>query len=181
MNEYAMALEPDYSQSAFKRWWKRLDLLQQRMLRLCLSLLVMVLCFPLYYAGLFGTQEGPLNPANIGARLAEMGVSQTHAMVLFTTLVIVAVSWNWIYNAVSLAAGHRLTCSHAEPDGRVCGAAATRGKVTRKLTGKTVEQYTCPRGHRRGEGHFHPVRKGVVSHCVWVLAVFFCLVVYFLG
>lgn len=181
MNEHAMALEPDYRQSAFRRWWRSRDPLQQRLLRMCLSLLVMVLCFPLYYAGFFGTQEGPLNPAAIGDRLAGLGVSQTHAMVIFTTLLIAAVTWNWIFNAASLAAGHRLTCSHLDDGGKVCGARATRRKVTRKLTGRTVVEYTCPRGHRRAEAHFHPVRKGTLSHCLWLLTVFFCLVVYFNG
>ena len=92
-------------ETAFWRWWNRLSFVQKRLFRMFASMLVMVLCFPLYYLGLFGSVEGPLNPARIGDSLAGMGVTKTHSLVFFLSFLIISVSWNWIYNIVSLLMG----------------------------------------------------------------------------
>lgn len=62
-------------------------------------MVVMGLSFVLYYLGLFGEVEGPLTPERIGDRLAAMGVSGDHLFYLFLLLTVIAVTWNWLYNA----------------------------------------------------------------------------------
>ena len=130
-------------ESLFSRWWNSRTFIQKRLIRFCFSMLVMVLCFPLYYLGLFGTVEGPLNPARIGESLAGLGVTRTHSMVFFLSFLIMAVTWNWIYNLVSYLAGARLTCNKTDEDGKPCGARAERKKVVHKKSGETVSQYVC--------------------------------------
>ncbi|MCJ7594023.1 MAG: hypothetical protein MUO52_04530 [Desulfobacterales bacterium] len=168
-------------ESPFRRWWNSRSFVQKRMIRFCLSMLVMVICFPLYYLGLFGSVEGPLNPARIGDSLAGMGVTKTHAMSFFLSFLIISVTWNWIYNLVSHLSGSRLTCNRPDDGGKPCGAAAERRRVTHKKTGKVVPQYVCANGHKRPEAHFHPVHKGTFSHTLWILALTFCVIVFFLS
>lgn len=168
-------------ESFFKRWWNSRSFLQQRLIRFCLSMLVMVVCFPLYYMGLFGTVEGPLSPAHIGDQLAGMGITRTHSMLLFLSFLIIAVSWNWIFNLVSLLAGARLTCKRSLPDDAICGARVKCSKIINKKTGGKVLQYICDQGHKRPDAHFHPVRKGTVSHSVWVISLVFCIIVFFMN
>ncbi|MDF1590304.1 MAG: hypothetical protein P1P89_02215 [Desulfobacterales bacterium] len=168
-------------ESPFKRWWNSRSFIQQRLIRFCFSMLVMVVCFPLYYLGLFGGVEGPLNPARIGEQLAGMGVTRTHSMLLFLSLLIIAVSWNWIYNLVSLLIGARLTCKRSLSDDAVCGAPVKRSKIINKKTGRKVPQYICTKGHKRPDAHFHPVRKGTVSHSIWVISLAFCIIVFFMS
>lgn len=155
--------------------------MQKRLIRFCLSMLVMVLCFPLYYLGLFGSVEGPLNPARIGNSLAGMGVTRTHSAVFFITLLVIAVSWNWIFNLVSYVAGARLTCNKPDGAGKPCGARTERRNVVHKKTGQKVPQYVCTEGHKRPEAHFHPVQKGTFSHTLWVMALIFCVIVFFMS
>ena len=170
---------PCYAESAFQRWWKSRSFIQKRLIRFCMSMLTMVVCFPLYYLGLFGGVDGPLNPARIGEALAGMGVTRTHSMVLFLSFLIMAVSWNWIYNLVSLRVGARLTCKRSIDDaGGVCGARVQRTRALHRKTGQPADQYVCERGHKRPDAHFHPVRKGAVSHSVWATALFFCIIVW---
>ncbi|MCG6911393.1 MAG: hypothetical protein LJE94_14880 [Deltaproteobacteria bacterium] len=173
----------DYNQaSLFKRWWSGRDYLQKRMIRMCLSMLVMVVCFPLYYLGLFGSVEGPLNPAGIGDFLANMGMTRTHFMVLFLSFLIIAVSWNWIYNAVSMGIGARLTCSRKMgEDGHLCAARVTRTKVAHKKTGRVTVTYVCARGHTGTDAHFHPLTKGTFSHTLWLTSLCFCVIVFFMS
>jgi hypothetical protein len=173
--------QTQHEESTFRKWWNSRSFIQRRMIRLCLSILVMLICFPLYYLGFFGGVEGPLNPSEIGDALARMGVTKTHSMIFFPTLLIVSVSWNWIYNLVSLVMGARLTCNKADDRGHPCGASVKRSKAIRKKTGKSVTQYVCLKGHKRPDAHFHPVRKGTVSHTLWVIALAFCVVVFFLS
>jgi len=168
-------------ESFFKRWWNSRNFLQQRLIRFCISMLVMAVCFPLYYLGLFGSVEGPLNPARIGDQLAVMGVTRTHAMVLFLSFLIIAVSWNWIYNLVSLLMGSRLTCKRMLSGDTVCGAPVKRSKIINKKTGQRVPQYSCSKGHKRPDAHFHPVRKGTVSHTIWVMSLVFCVIVFLMS
>jgi hypothetical protein len=165
----------------FWRWWNGLSFIQKRLIRMFLSMMVMILCFPLYYLGLFGSVDGPLNPARIGASLAGMGVTKTHSMVFFLSFLIIAVSWNWIYNIVSVLTGSRLTCNKLDEEGKPCGARVERRKVEQKKTGQKVAQYVCANGHKRPEAHFHPVKKGTFSHTVWMIALIFCVIVLFLS
>jgi len=165
----------------FWRWWNSLSFIQKRLIRMFLSMMVMILCFPLYYLGLFGSVEGPLNPAKIGASLAGMGVTKTHSLVFFLSFLIIALSWNWIYNIVSLLTGARLTCNKVDDEGKPCGARVEKRKVEQKKTGQKVAQYVCTNGHKRPDAHFHPVQKGKFSHTVWVIAAVFCFIVFFLS
>jgi hypothetical protein len=165
----------------FWRWWNSLSFIQKRLIRMFLSMMVMILCFPLYYLGLFGGVEGPLNPAKIGASLAGMGVTKTHSLVFFLSFLIIAVSWNWIYNIVSLLTGARLTCNKLDDEGKPCGARVEKRKVEQKKTGQKVAQYVCANGHKRPDAHFHPVQKGTFSHTLWVIAAVFCFIVFFLS
>ena len=165
----------------FWRWWNSLTFIQKRLIRMFLSMMVMILCFPLYYLGLFGSVEGPLNPSRIGASLAGMGVTKTHSVVFFLSFLIIALSWNWIYNMVSLTIGARLTCNKLDEEGKPCGAKVERRKVEQKKTGQKVAQYVCTNGHKRPDAHFHPVQKGTFSHTLWVIAAIFCFIVLFLS
>jgi hypothetical protein len=176
-----MTTMENYGQgNPFWRWWNKLSFVQKRLVRMSLSTVVMILCFPLYYLGLFGSVAGPLNPGRIGDSLAGMGVTKTHSFIFFLSFLIIAVSWNWIYNIVSLLLGSRLTCNKADEEGKPCGARVERRKVEQKKTGQKVAQYVCANGHKRPDAHFHPVQKGTVSHTVWLVALTFCVVVFFL-
>lgn len=174
-------VNPCYGESAWHQWWKTRSFIQQRMLRLCLSMLVMILCFPLYYLGLFGTVDGPLHPTRIGDFLAGMGVTRIHAMALFLALLIIAVTWNWIYNLVSLAAGARLTCKRTiDEAGTVCGAAVRRSRAGHWKTGTSAAvRYACIHGHQGSQAHFHAVKKGTISHSLWVICLAFAAIVVF--
>jgi len=174
-------VNPYEQESPFSRWWNSRTFIQKRLIRLCLSMLVMILCLPFYYLGLFGTVDGPLNPGRFGDALAGMGVTKTHSLVFFLSFLIIAVSWNWVYNLVSLLIGSRLTCNKPDEEGKPCGAPVERRKVEHKKTGQRVPQYVCAKGHKRPEAHFHPVKKGTISHTVWVIALIFCVIVLFLS
>ena len=169
------------NESPLRRWWNSLDFLQKRLVRMGVSFLVMILCFPLYYLGFFGTVEGPLHPSNIGEGLANLGVTRTHSAIFFLSLLTIAVSWNWIFNLVSIGMGARLTCKKTGEDGKPCGARVERKKVFQKKTSKTVPQYICIHGHKLPEANFHPVQKGTFSHTLWVMALVFCVIVFFMS
>lgn len=180
MSESINMTKPYDRKTPFRRWWNSRSYIQKRLIRFCLSMLVMVICFPLYYLGLFGGVEGPLSPAQIGDRLAGMGVTRTHSMVFFLSFLIIALSWNWIYNLVSLLMGSRLTCNKTDDQGRPCGAPVRRRRVVHKKRGNVVSQYLCTHGHKRPDAHFHPVKKGTISQTVWVISLAFCVIVFFL-
>jgi hypothetical protein len=144
-----------------------------------LTLIVMGVSFFLYYLGLFGTVEGPLTPANIGASLSSLGVTQRHVIIILLTLLIGAITWNWIYNLTSLVAGHRMTCQARSKDAHgFCGAPVRRIRHVSKRSGRTVVEYVCPDGHRRNEAHFHPLKKGVVSHTVCAACLAFVIIAF---
>ncbi len=143
----------------------------QRINRFILSILVMLVCFPLYYLGFFGSVEGPLQPVQIGQWLADIGVSKNHILVLFTSLTILTVTWNWIFNLSSLLIGSRLTCKWEDRRGLICGVPVIFKKIFDKKTDRFLTQYVCSRGHKRHDAHFHPVKKGTVSHAVWMISL----------
>ena len=181
MNEPISMEMPYPYESPLKRWWNSRSFVQKRLIRFCMSMLVMVICFPLYYLGLFGSVEGPLNPAAIGDTLAGMGVTQKHAMLLFLSFLIIAVSWNWIFNLVSMLMGSRLSCSRPTAGGRPCAARVKRERRLDQKSGRKVFHYTCEKGHKRNEAHFHPVKKGTISHSLWLISFVFCLMVFFMS
>ncbi|PKN61655.1 MAG: hypothetical protein CVU57_28335 [Deltaproteobacteria bacterium HGW-Deltaproteobacteria-15] len=178
----ARVSQVEYNQeNPIRRWWNTRTYIQKRLIRFCLSMIVFILCLPLYHAGLFGTVDGPLNPARMGESLAGMGVTRTHSALFFLSILIIAVAWNWIFNLVSYFAGARLTCNKADEEGLPCGARVERRKVIQKKTGQSVPQYVCEKGHKRPDAHFHPVQKGTASHTIWVIAAVFCGIVLFLS
>lgn len=80
-----------------------------------LTMVVMGISFGLYYLGFFGGVPGPLSPGHIGDVLAGMGISDRHLLILCLSLTAVALTWNWIYNALGRVlnrnradAGHRI-------------------------------------------------------------------------
>ncbi len=153
---------------------------QNRLANFGVTLMVMGASFALYYLGLFGTVEGPLTPERMGASLSAMGITQRHVIVMLLTLLIAALTWNWIYNLGSLLAGHRMTCNAVDKaTGEVCGAAVQRRRHVAKRSGHTVVEYRCPHGHLRPEAHFHPVRKGTVSNTIWIGCAVFTLIAVF--
>lgn len=146
-----------------------------------LTMIVMGISFGLYYLGLFGTVEGPLTPANVGATLSGLGVTQRHVIMVLISILIFAVSWNWIFNLSSALAGARTTCKAMEKgdDNGFCGAPVKRTRRESKRTGKRVVEYVCPCGHRRADAHFHPVKKGSVGNTVWMACLAFVLIAVF--
>ena len=156
-------------------------LLRQRLNRFGLSIIVMGICFPLYYLGFFGTVEGPLNPANLGMILNNIGVSKCHMFVFFLFLTIIAATWNWLYNFINLLIGLRFTCSKTNDNGTPCNAPVTRKKIINKKTGTAAPQYVCTNGHKRPEAHFHPVKKGAFSHTLWIISLIFCIIIFYLS
>lgn len=163
------------------RWWHSRSFIQRRLIRMCLSMMVMMLCFPLYYLGLFGTVEGPLNPARLGDHLARMGVTRIHCLMLFLTLMIMALTWNWIYNFASLLAGSRFVCVQKKVNGRPCGAGVVRRRIVDPKSGRKRFQYVCAKGHRQYRAGFQPLKKGTVSHCLWLISAAFCGMVVFMA
>ena len=180
MKQIAQPHMGQMNKSLFQTWWDSRSFLQKRVIRFCLSMLVMVLCFPLYYAGLFGTVDGPLHPSAIGARLAGLGVTKTHFLLMFLSILIISLSWNWIFNLVSLAAGSRLTCTKKR-SGDFCGKPVKRTRVDDPKTGGKKVIYVCESGHEQEEAHFHPVKKGTISHCLWLLSLSFAAIVAFMS
>lgn len=155
------------------------DFLRQRLTHFGLTMIVMCICFALYYLGLFGTVDGPLNPARLGTSLAGIGIAKIHILALFIFLLVIAVIWNWIFNWASLLAGSRLTCiKKVDNEGDVCGASVSRKKVVHKKTGRVITQYVCVSGHKKPEARFHPVRKGTLSHSLWVISLLFCIIIF---
>jgi len=177
MSDNMKSPQIDNQGSPFRRGGDTKDFFRQRLTGFGLTMIAMGVCFPLYYLGLFGGVEGPLTPAHLGERLGGMGVSKTHMLVLFLSFLIFAITWNWIYNLVSLLIGSRMTCNKTDTHGIPCGAPVKRGRAAHKKTGNVVSQYVCTHGHKRPEAHFHPVKKGAVSHTIWVISLTFCVII----
>jgi uncharacterized protein YybS (DUF2232 family) len=53
-----------------------------------LTMVVMGISFILYYLGFFGSVDGPLTPAKLGATLSGLGVTQRHVIVILLSLLI---------------------------------------------------------------------------------------------
>lgn len=143
-----------------------------------MTMIVMGISFGLYYLGFFGGIDGPLSSDNLALRLKEMGVTQRHVMIFFLTLLLFTSVWNWVYNLISYINGSRLTCKK-EVDGKPCGEPVIRLRCVGKKTGYKYTVYVCKHAHRLNEAHFHPIRKGTVSHCLWLTSIVFCGIVFF--
>jgi hypothetical protein len=152
---------------------------RQRLHNFGLTMIVMGICFIFYYLGFFGNVKGPLNPAQVGETFARLGVSKTHVLVFACALMVFAITWNWLYNLMKFLRGSQLTCNRMGDPSGPCGAPVIREKIVHEKTGQTVSRYVCPHGHKRPAAHFHPVKKGIVSHTLWVMAVIFCLIVFY--
>ncbi|MGA6924324.1 MAG: hypothetical protein WBY88_01515 [Desulfosarcina sp.] len=150
---------------------------RSRLYHFGLTMVVMGASFILYYLGLFGTVDGPLSPDNVGAFLSGLGVTRHHVIMMLLSILIFALSWNWVFNLTSAIVGARMTCKAGlkEVDG-VCGAPVKRTRRTSKRSRQTVVEYVCPHGHRRSDAHFHPVKKGTISNTVWVACLAFVLI-----
>jgi hypothetical protein len=151
--------------------------IRQRSNHFSMSLLVMLICFPLYYLGLFGGVEGPLQPAQIGQWLAGIGVSRSHILFMFAAVMILAVTWNWVFNLFGPVIGYRLICSRMGGHGLLCGAPVTRQKIADPKTDRVTSQYGCAHGHKHPAAHFHPLKKGAFSHTAWIISLAGCLTV----
>lgn len=159
----------------------RRGLVRNRLHNFGLTMVVMGASFIFYYLGLFGTVDGPLTPANIGDALSTMGVTQRHVIIMLLSILVGALSWNWIFNLTSLVVGNRMTCKvGSEGTDDTCGAPVKRVRHVSRRTGRTVVDYVCSCGHRRNEAHFHPVKKGSVSNTVWLACLAFVIIA-FLG
>lgn len=146
-----------------------------------LTMVVMGASFFLYYLGCFGTVDGPLTPAKMGAALAGLGVTRYHVILMLLSILIGAISWNWVYNLTSLFIGSRMTCKAMEKgaDDGVCGEPVKRTRHVSKRTGRAVVEYVCPCGHRRPDARFHPIKKGAVSHTMVLGSLAFVLIAVF--
>ena len=145
-----------------------------------LTMVVMGASFVLYYLGLFGTVDGPLNPGNMGTAMAGLGVTQRHVIMVLLSILVFALCWNWVFNLTSALVGARMTC---KADGKggdaTCGAPVKRTRHLSKRTGQAVVEYVCASGHRRSEAHFHPIKKGAVSNTVWIACLAFVFIALF--
>lgn len=176
-----MTGQESYSQG-FAPELENRNYLQRRLANFSLTMIVMGASLFLYYLGLFGNNvEGPLQPAQLGERLVSLGVTKTHMLVFFSTVAIIAITWNWIFNFTSLAVGSRLTCVKKSDDETLCGLPARRKKVVHKKTGRIVVQYICQDGHKCRKADFHPVKKGTISQTLWVISLLFSVTVFYLS
>jgi NO-binding membrane sensor protein with MHYT domain len=145
-----------------------------------LTMVVMGISFILYYLGFFGSVDGPLTPAKLGATLSGLGVTQRHVIVILLSLLIGAVSWNWVFNIVSALIGARMTCTaRGKGSDGFCGLPAKRNRLVSKRSGQVVMTYVCDCGHRQSEAHFHPLKKGAVSNTVWIACLAFVIIAFF--
>jgi hypothetical protein len=150
----------------------RRGFIQTRMQNFGWTMIVMGASFGLYYLGLFGGVDGPLRPDRLGERLAAIGFSNRHLLMVLLSLMGVAIVWNWIYNGLCRLMGWRLTCAcRAETADGFCAALARR---------EASGQYVCAGGHRRPDARFHPVVKGTVAHFMWMMFAIFSAIVYYL-
>jgi hypothetical protein len=74
----------------------------------------------------------------------------------------IALTWNWVLNLIAHHSGQRMTCSKGSAQEGFCGELVRRERDA-SGTGYT---FTCPHGHRRGEAHFHPIRKGKLANSI---------------
>lgn len=146
---------------------------QERLRRFGLNIVVMGASVALYYLGFFGRVDGPLNPNRIGVKLAALGFTGRHLLITLLTLLIVAITWNWLYNIVCRLSGRRMTCLFHSNNDPACCALPVRS-VQRGL-------FVCNAGHRCTAANFYPLKKGAFAHFVWMMLLIFSVIVYYLS
>ena len=151
----------------------------QRLRHFGLTMIVMGVSFFLYYLGLFGRIEGPLNPAQLGVQLAVGGVTKAHVLITATGLTLLTVTWNWLYNLAGFLLGARRTCSRIDDRGHVCRQPAGRRRTMRAKGGQSRTRYVCAVGHSQTHAHFHALKKGTIGHMLWVIALIFTVIVFY--
>ena len=151
---------------------------QQRLVHFGITMIVMGVCFLLYYLGFFGGVDGPLNPAQLGEHLSASGVSRLHLVIAAAVLVLLSLSWNWIFNLVCLRLGWRLTCSRVNEQAGICGAMVRRQAAPQKKNSKGTQRYVCTQGHTQRKAHFHPLKKGTIGHMLWVTSLILAVIVF---
>jgi hypothetical protein len=127
-----------------------------------LNMIVMAVSFALYYLGFFGRVDGPLSMASIGRGLADAGFTVASFQAMLVAFFAIALTWNWVLNLIAHHSGQRMTCSKGSAQEGFCGELVQR---KRDPSGKGWT-FTCPHGHRRGEAHFHPIRKGKLANSI---------------
>ena len=147
--------------------------IQYRLHKFGLNMLVMLASLALYYLGLFGGVDGPLNPDRIGEKLADLGFSNQHLLIVLLAVTVITITWNWLYNGISRLLGRRMTCScRLNDDNALCALPVRR-------TGGG--QFVCSAGHTRNAARFNPVKKGKVAHFIWMMALSFSAIVFYLS
>lgn len=155
---------------------QRRGFIQTRFQNFSLTLIVMGASFSLYYLGLFGGVPGPLEPARIGDRLAALGFSDRHLLVTFLVFLVISISWNWLYNAVNRLRGRHMTCTFRK-DG---GAAFCAAPILKEKSEFSAGRYVCTAGHTCSHVHIQVVKKGTVSHFLWMMWLVFSIMVFYL-
>lgn len=143
--------------------------------RFGLNMIVMAVCFGLYYLGFFGRVEGPLSMANIGKSLAGLGFTVASFQWLLIAVFLILLTWNWVLNIIAHLAGKLLTCTQGSPEQGFCGEWVERH---RDRDGKSWV-YACPKGHLRSEAHFHPIRKGKLANSLLAISLAAALAFHF--
>ncbi len=92
------------------RFMPRRGFVQNRLQNFGVTMVVMGASFGLYYQGLFGGVSGPLQPERIGDRLAAMGFSDRHLLAMLLSFMVIAITWNWVYNAFNRLFGKPVIC-----------------------------------------------------------------------
>jgi hypothetical protein len=152
---------------------------QQRLFHFSITMIVMGVSFMLYYLGFFGRVNGPLNPVQLGEHLAASGVSKAHLIIVAAVWVLLSLSWNWIFNLACRRLGRRLTCSRLDEQDDICGGPVKRQAAPSKKSGRRTRPYVCTHGHTQPKAHFHPLKKGTLSHMLWVTSLIFAFVVFY--
>lgn len=148
---------------------------QRRLIGFFVNMVVMVLSIMLYYLGLFGTVDGPLNVTNIARVISSAGITTNDVQIILVILFVIALTWNWILNMVARRSGWNYSCAAGTKEKRPCGQLVRRGPDG----GGQGWVYTCPSGHRRTEALFHPIRKGNLATSLLMVALVCCVMFYF--
>ena len=148
---------------------------QRRKVAFGLNMIVMAVSFALYYLGLFGGVEGPLNLGNIGKTLAGIGFTANSFQTLLVLIFLICLAWNWALNLIAHLTGQRLSCAQGSPPEGFCGELVQR----QRNKGCKEWIYACPRGHIRKDAHFHPIRKGKLANSLLMASLAAALMFYF--
>jgi len=147
--------------------------IQDRLHKFGLNMLVMGASFALYYLGFFGGVDGPLKPDRIGERLAALGFSNRSLLIVLLAFMVIAITWNWLYNGINRLLGRRMTClCRLNDDNALCAL------PVRQDSGG---QFVCSAGHTRNAARFNPVKKGTVAHFIWMMFLVLSAIVFYLS